>query len=114
VTSIANDYDFGECFERPLSALVRKGDVAVGLTGSGGSTNVARALRAARERGAFAIALTSAAKDPRGGPVGAAAELALVAPCQTVAEAQEIHLAVGHILCELIEKSLAGGRRQGR
>ena len=115
LTSIANDYDFEECFERPLSALVRRGDVAVGLTGSGGSANVARALRAARAKGAFSIALTSAAKDARGGPVGRAADLALIAPCRTVAEAQEIHLAVGHILCELIENRLAVPvRRKGK
>lgn len=108
ITAIANDYDYAEVFERPIEALARKGDVAVGLTGSGGSANVARALRAARAKGAFTIAFTSCAKDARGGPVGRAAELAIVAPCRTCAEAQELHLAIGHILCELVENRLAG------
>jgi len=114
ITAIGNDYEYGEVFERPLAALARKGDVAIGLTGSGGSANVVRALRAARAKGALAIAFTSVAKDARGGPAGEAADLALIAPCKTSAEAQELHLAVGHVLCELVENELAKPRTTKR
>lgn len=110
VTAIANDYDFGEVFARPLAALVREGDVAVGLSGSGGSDNVVKALRAARAAGAYTLAFTGSARGQSGGPVGEAAELALVVPAEAVAEVQEIHLALGHLLCELVEESLGGLR----
>lgn len=114
LTSIANDYAYAECFERPVLALVRPGDAAVGLSGSGGSENVARALAAARRRGAFALAFTGAARGAAGGPVGRAADLALVVPSRQTAEVQELHLALGHALCELIEELAAGGADGGR
>lgn len=106
LTAIANDYEFDEVFARPLAALVRAGDAAVGLSGSGGSANVVRALSAARAAGAYTLGLTGRARGESGGPVGEAAELALVVPADTVAEVQEVHLALGHLLCELVEESL--------
>ena len=112
-TSIANDYSYAECFERPLAALIRPGDAAVGLSGSGGSANVARALAAARSRGALAVALTGTARGASGGPVGEAADIALAVPSDQIAEVQEIHLALGHLLCELIEDALAGPEPRG-
>jgi len=107
LTGIANDYGYAEAFERPLAALVRPADAAVGLSGSGGSANVARALAVARARGALAVAFTGAARGERGGPVGEAADIALVVPSRQIAEVQEVHLALGHILCELLENRLA-------
>ncbi len=108
LTAIANDYSYQEVFSRPLGALVRSGDVAVGLTGSGGSTNVAGALQTARSAGALTVAFSGASAGADGGPVGRAAEIALVVPAEGVAEVQEVHLALGHLLCELVEERLAG------
>ena len=108
VTSLANDYDYDEAFARPLRALLRGGDAVVGLSGSGGSKNVARALRLARERGALTVALTGSAHGEAGGAVGEAAEIALVVSSVRIAEAQEIHLALGHALCALLEDALCG------
>jgi D-sedoheptulose 7-phosphate isomerase len=116
LSAIANDYSYAEVFSRPLAALVRRGDVAVGLSGSGGSANVVAALRAARSAGAFCVAFTGSAKGPAGGPVGEAADLALVVPSASIAEVQEVHLALGHALCGLVEDTLAAPRqkRKGR
>jgi len=79
----------------------------VGLSGSGGSANVCRALEAAAAAGAYTVALTGSARGPAGGPVGEAARVALVVPAETTAETQEVHLALGHLLCELLEDHLA-------
>lgn len=117
LTSIANDYDFQEIFAKQVRALGRRGDVAVGLSTSGTSQNVVQGLKAARELGLVTLALSG--RD--GGPVAEAAELAVVVPSQSTPRIQEVHLAVGHILCELVEVLLfpeafsqAGtGRRSG-
>jgi D-sedoheptulose 7-phosphate isomerase len=107
ITAIANDYGYEQVFSRPLKALIKPGDVAIGLTGSGGSANVLEALEVARAAGAWTLAFSGSAKGADGGPVGRAAELALVVPAETIAEVQEIHLALGHVLCELVEAFLA-------
>ncbi len=107
LSAIANDYSYEDVFSRPLAALIDSGDVAVGLSGSGGSANVVRAMEVARQAGAWTLAFTGCAKGAAGGPVGEAADLALVAPAQSVAEVQELHLAFGHALCELVEEVLA-------
>ncbi len=102
LTAIANDYGFAEVFARQLQGLARKGDVAIGLTTSGNSANVLRGLRAARECGVSTIAFTGNG----GGSVTELADLAIVGPGGPSWKVQEVHLALGHILCELVEISL--------
>ncbi len=102
LTAIANDYGFAEVFARQLQGLARKGDVAIGLTTSGNSANVLEGLRAARERGASTIAFTGNG----GGLVSELADLAIVGPTGPSWKVQEVHLALGHILCELVEIAL--------
>jgi D-sedoheptulose 7-phosphate isomerase len=116
VTAIANDYSYEEVFSRPLQALVRRDDLAIGLSCSGSSPNVVRAIRVAKDAGACTVAMTGNGRGPRGGPVGEAADLALVVPSGITAEIQEIHLAIGHLLCELAEAGLSesGGERAGK
>ena len=70
---------------------------------------MARALRTAADAGAFTLAFTGRAKGESGGPVGGAAELALAVPAEAIADVQELHLALGHLLCELLEKLLVEG-----
>lgn len=104
LTCIANDFSFEEVFSRQVEAFARSGDVVLGISTSGRSPNVLRALRAARERGATALALVGG----DGGPIAAAADLALVVPAADTARVQECHITLIHALCDLIERDLAG------
>jgi len=101
LTSIANDYAFDDIFSKQVKALGKKGDVALGITTSGSSANVLKALRAAKKLGMITITLT--------GEVGKAASLADIAlqiPSRSVPRIQEAHIVVGHILCELTDTLL--------
>jgi D-sedoheptulose 7-phosphate isomerase len=99
LTSIANDYDFLEVFAKQVRALGRPGDLAVGLSTSGNSPNVVEALKAARQLGLATLALSGG----EGGPVAAAAELAIVVPSRSTPRIQEVHITVGHVLCDLVD-----------
>ncbi len=101
LTSIANDYAFDEIFSKQVKALGKKGDVALGITTSGSSGNVLKALRAAKKMGMTTIALTG-----EGGKAGALADIALQIPSRSTPRIQEAHIAVGHILCDLIDTIL--------
>ncbi len=99
LTSIANDYDFLEVFAKQVRALGRPGDVALGLSTSGNSPNVVEALKAARQLGLATLALSGG----EGGPVAAAAELAIVVPSRSTPRIQEVHITIGHVLCDLVD-----------
>ncbi len=105
VTAIGNDYGFELVFARQVEALAVAGDVAFGLTTSGGSPNVVKGLEAARRVGATAVAMTGA--DP--GPVGAAAELTIAIPSAETPRVQEGHMLAAHTICEWVESRLATG-----
>ncbi len=102
LTSIANDYDFNEIFAKQLQGLGRAGDAAWGISTSGASPNVVRALEAARELGMKTLALTG--RD--GGVLAGRADIALVVRSQSTARIQEVHLVVGHALCDLVDRLL--------
>jgi len=99
LTSIANDYDFEEVFAKQVRALGRSEDVALGLSTSGNSPNVVRGLEAARQLGLRTLALSGG----DGGPVARAAELALVVPSRSTPRIQEVHITIGHVLCDLVD-----------
>lgn len=99
VTCIANDFGYDDLFARQVEALARPGDVAIGISTSGRSESVVRGLRAARERGALAIAWTGA--DP--GPAGDAADIVMAAPSVTTARIQEIHTLAMHTICVAVD-----------
>jgi D-sedoheptulose 7-phosphate isomerase len=103
VTAIGNDYGFEQVFSRQLIALGSPGDVALGLSTSGASPNVANALAAARERGIKAIAMTGA----EGGACGEAADLTIRIPSADTPRIQEGHMLAAHIICEYAELRLA-------
>ena len=103
LTAVGNDFGFEEVFSRQVRALTNPGDVVVGISTSGGSENVRRALAAADELGAVTVAFTGA----RGGEVLAAAELGFAAPSNCTARIQELHLTAWHGVCELVEATLA-------
>jgi len=110
LTSIANDYDFQEVFAKQVRALGRPGDVAVGLSTSGASPNVALALRVARELGLKTLALSGG----DGGPVAAGADLALIVPSRETPRIQEVHITVGHVLCDLVDYLLFPEKFEGK
>jgi D-sedoheptulose 7-phosphate isomerase len=101
LTSIANDYSFDEIFSKQVKALGKKGDVALGITTSGSSGNVLKALRAAKKLGMTTIALTG-----EGGKAASLSDIALQIPSRNTARIQEAHIAVGHILCDLTDTIL--------
>jgi D-sedoheptulose 7-phosphate isomerase len=105
LTAVANDYSFDEAFSRPLSGLARAGDVLIGLSTSGDSTNVVMALRVGREKGLYCIGLTGA----DGGSMRALCDVCFCVPSQDTPRVQEVHITVGHIMCELIEARMASG-----
>jgi D-sedoheptulose 7-phosphate isomerase len=99
LTSIANDYDFQEVFAKQVRALGRPGDAALGLSTSGRSANVALGLEVARQLGLATLALSGG----EGGPVARAADLAIVVPSRNTPRIQEVHITIGHVLCDLVD-----------
>lgn len=104
--ALGNDYGFERIFERQVEALVQPGDVIVGMSTSGRSDNVARALIAGRRLGAWTIALVGASS----GQVGDAADTCVIFPSASTARIQEMHLAALHSICRAVEAiTIAGG-----
>lgn len=103
MTAIGNDYAFDDVFARQLAGLARPGDVAVGLSTSGSSTNVVRALETGRELGLVTVALTGAS----GGKVAAVVDVCIRVPSEDTPRVQELCMLLGHTLCELVEQDLA-------
>ncbi len=103
LTAIGNDYGFDRVFARQLEALGRKGDVAIGISTSGNSPNVLRALEAGNARGLITVALTG-----RGGAAGTIATHHIAVEQERTARVQEVHATLLHVICELVEKDLNG------
>ncbi|HEX6754638.1 MAG TPA: SIS domain-containing protein [Mycobacteriales bacterium] len=102
LTAVGNDYDYGEVFARQVRGLGVAGDVAVGLSTSGNSENVVRALEAARALGLVTVALTGA----DGGKAAAVADICIRVPTDETPRVQEACLHLGHTICELVERTL--------
>lgn len=99
LTCVANDFGFDEIFSRQLAALARPKDVLVAISTSGNSENIVRAIRKANELDVTTIALLG--KD--GGAAKDLADHTYIVPSDSTARIQEMHILMGHILCELIE-----------
>lgn len=102
LTAIGNDYGFDRVFARQLEALGNGGDVAVGISTSGTSRNVVCALKVAKAKSMFAIALTGVS----GGTMKDLADCTIRIPSDETARIQECHILTGHIICELAESIL--------
>ena len=102
LTCIGNDYGFEQVFSRQLAALARPGDCVVGISTSGRSANVLRALAQARALGLASIGLTG--RD--GGDMLALCDLNIVVPHRDTARIQEAHIFIGHSWCEMVETML--------
>jgi D-sedoheptulose 7-phosphate isomerase len=102
VTAIANDFGYDQLFARMVEALAKPGDVVVGITTSGSSKNVVLGLQRAKQVGATTVAFSGNG----GGPVAEIADLALIGPDGYSAIVQEVHIVMGHIICDLVEQEL--------
>ena len=102
LTSIGNDYSFDQIFSKQVRALGRKGDVLLGLSTSGNSANVIKAVETARTMGIKTVVLTG--KD--GGKLAGAADLNINVEATRTARIQEVHTTICHILCELVDHML--------
>lgn len=102
LTAVGNDWEFKEIFSRQVRAHARPGDVVVGISTSGKSANIVRALEVARECGAFTLAFTGR----NGNAVAKAADLAFKAPDAATPRVQELHLLAWHGICEVVEAAM--------
>jgi len=103
LTSIANDDSYDEVFSRQVAALVTERDVVIGISTSGDSVNVVKAVEMAKQRGVKTVGLTGG----KGGKLAEVADLVLTVPSRSTPRIQEAHITVGHIICEIVEKALA-------
>ena len=103
LTAIANDYGYETVFVRQLQGLVKKGDVVIGISTSGNSSNVLLAIEEAKRRSAVTIAFTG-----KGGKLRELADYTLSIPSEDTPRIQEAHITAGHIICYLVEEELFG------
>jgi len=109
LTAIGNDFGFDEVFARQLEGLGTPGDVLVAITTSGGSANVLRAVARAHALGMIVIGMTG----PKGARFAALCDHALITPSDVTPRIQEGHIAMGHTLCELVERAMYGAGATG-
>jgi D-sedoheptulose 7-phosphate isomerase len=104
LTCVGNDYGYGQLFSRQVEALGRKGDVALGISTSGNSPNVIKGLEQAKKKGCVTLAFSGKG----GGPLAnsKAVDLCLTVPSNFTPHVQESQIAMGHILCFIVEREL--------
>jgi D-sedoheptulose 7-phosphate isomerase len=104
LTSISNDYDYSEVFSKQLAALGHEGDVVIGLSTSGNSPNVIKAIEIARKNGMKTVVLTGGS----GGKLAALADYAFIVQTKHTPRIQETHITLGHTICQLVDEELFG------
>ncbi|MDH4265106.1 MAG: D-sedoheptulose 7-phosphate isomerase [Deltaproteobacteria bacterium] len=102
LTSISNDYGYVDSFSKQVKALGREGDVAIGISTSGAAANVIKAIKVAKEMGLKTISLTGG----DGGDLAKLTDLALVVDAPSTPRIQEVHITIGHVLCEMVDRML--------
>ena len=100
LTAIGNDFGFESLFSRQVEAICRAGDVAIGISTSGNSENVVRGRQAAKAAGAITVAFTG----DGGGRLANQVDIGIFIPSTITARIQEMHLLLGHVLCDLLER----------
>ncbi|NLL27555.1 MAG: SIS domain-containing protein [Bacteroidales bacterium] len=107
ITAVANDFGFEYVFKRLADAHCRKGDVLIGISTSGNSKNIIKAIEAAKDNGTFTIALTG----NKGGLISEIADISIIAPSADTPRIQETHILIGHIICEIVETEIFGNKK---
>jgi len=102
ITAVANDYSYDQVYERLIRAKGRKGDVLIGLSTSGNSGNVIKALEVAKQKGLITIGMTGES----GGKMKSLCDYLINVPSNDTPRIQESHIMIGHIICEMVEERL--------
>lgn len=102
ITAVGNDYSFDEVYARIINAKGKKGDVLVGISTSGNSKNIVRAFEEAKKQKLTLVSLTG----ETGGKLKVLSDYILTIPSTDTPRIQECHILIGHIICELVEKTL--------
>ena len=108
ITAVANDYSFDVVYERMVDAQGKKGDVFVGISTSGNSTNVVLAMKKAKEIGMKTVALTGI----EGGEMADFADYLIAVPSNDTPRIQEVHILIGHVICQIVEHELFENLKQ--
>ena len=104
LTSISNDYDYSQVFSKQLAALGHEGDVVIGISTSGNSPNVLKAIEVAKKNGMRTVVFTGG----NGGRLAKLADFTFIVPTKTTARVQETHITLGHTICQLVDEELFG------
>jgi D-sedoheptulose 7-phosphate isomerase len=107
LTSISNDYDYSQVFSKQLTALGHEGDVVIGISTSGNSPNVIKAIDVAKKNGMKTVVLTGGT----GGKLAHMADYAFTVPTKHTPRIQETHITLGHTICQLVDEELFGHPR---
>jgi D-sedoheptulose 7-phosphate isomerase len=104
LTSISNDYDYSQVFSKQLAALGHEGDVVIGISTSGNSPNVLKAIETAKKNGMKTVVLTGGT----GGKMAALADITFIVPTKATPRIQETHITLGHAICQMVDEELFG------
>lgn len=107
LTAVGNDFGYEYVFSRQVEGLGRAGDVLVGISTSGRSKNVVKAMESARKLGIFTVAMTGSTR----GPMADLADYWLAIPATETQKIQEGHIVLGHVFCALVEQEIHGQRK---
>ena len=107
LTAVPNDYRYEDVFKRQVEALAQKGDILIGITTSGTSPNVLKALESGKKKGTVNIAFTG----KRAAEIKELVDYLIDIPSKETPRIQESHIMVGHIICDLVERTLFGGQK---
>jgi D-sedoheptulose 7-phosphate isomerase len=102
LTAVANDYSFDIIYSRLIAGLATTGDILVGLSTSGNSKNIVQAFEKAQEMGVYTIGFTGKS----GGQLKPLSDILLNVPSNDTPRIQEIHILIGHIICEFVEQAV--------
>jgi D-sedoheptulose 7-phosphate isomerase len=107
VTAVANDYTYDEIYSRYVNGVGKKGDVLIGISTSGNSENILRALTVAKSKGMVTVAMTGES----GGKMKDVVDYLLNVPSTDTPRIQEAHIMLGHIFCQIVEEDLFGNHK---
>lgn len=109
LTAIGNDYGYDKLFSRQVQAQGTTGDIFIGISTSGNSENIIKALETCKEKGIFSIGFTGI----KGGKMEKLCDICLKIPSDETPRIQECHILIGHILCCIVEENLFGNLKKG-
>ncbi len=109
ITSIGNDYGYNLVFSRQVETLAKKGDIVIAISTSGNSVNILAAVEKAKEMGIATIGLTGGS----GGKLASLVNYAFVVPSKATPRIQEVHITLGHVICQIVEDAMFGDPETG-